>query len=82
MIRYELSGGKEFKLEIVDSSMFTNRRYAPGMSVEVVYDAEMPARAYATPEWGSAQRDLLAGVGSVVLAIILWITGLVFHLPF
>jgi hypothetical protein len=82
LIRYQSPSGSEFKLEIVDSSMFTNRRYTTGMPVEVIFDVDMPGRAFAGLEWGSALRDLWAAVGALVLAAALWITGLVFHLPF
>jgi hypothetical protein len=82
LIRYFSPKGNELKLEIVDSSMFTNRKYFAGMAVDVIYDADMPGRAYARPEWGSARQDLLLGIGAFVLAAALWVVGSIFQFPF
>ena len=55
-----------------------NRRYEAGATVEVVYEKDMPWKAYLTLERNFTRRDLWIGAGEVVLAIVLWIVGKIF----
>jgi hypothetical protein len=82
LIRYQTPSGNELNLEIVDSSMFTIRKYESGMSVDVIYAADAPGRAYARPQWASARQDLWLGIGALVAAAALWVIGAVYQLPF
>ncbi len=75
LIRYQSPRGSEMVLEVADSSMFTNHRYNTGDNVEVVYDRDMPGRAYARPEWPAALREMTFSIISLVVAILLWIVG-------
>jgi hypothetical protein len=82
LIRYQLPKGTELNLDVVTSSIFPVPRYEPGRSLTVVYDRDRPGRAYAQPEWGAVKRDILFGLGALILSIGLWVIGRVFNLPF
>jgi hypothetical protein len=82
LIRYQSPKGSEMVLEVVTGSVLPVRRYEPGHSLTIVYDRDMPGRAYAQPEWGVVKREILLGVGALTLAIGLWVTGWFFNLPF
>ena len=80
-IHYRTLDGKEYKIEVVDSSSFNWYRYQSGESVEVVYNKNFPWEAYVTKEWKHALRDLWMGSGEVLAAIILYDMGITFNLP-
>jgi hypothetical protein len=75
LIKYDSPQGKEMAIEVAASSMFTFRRYEPGMRIEVIYDSASPWEAYARPEWTANLRDFWIGLGSLVLSIALYILG-------
>lgn len=74
--------GKEFEVEMTDTSGFMNPRYEAGNTVQVVYSKEAPWKAYLTSEWNFTRRDLWLAVGEIVLAVVLWGVGIYFGLPF
>jgi hypothetical protein len=80
-IFYRTLDGKEYNIEVVDSSNFNKYRYQSGESVGVVYNKSFPGEAYVTKEWDNALRDLWMGGGEVLVAIILWRIGIAFNLP-
>jgi hypothetical protein len=80
-VRYYPPQGEEMILVVHASSMFTFHRYEPHANVEVVYDRDRPGRAYAKPEWEVAKGELRIATASLLVAIVLWIAGLILHLP-
>jgi hypothetical protein len=82
LIRYQSPKGAEMILEVVTGSVLPMRRYEPGQSLTVVYDRDMPGRAYAQPEMGVMKREIFLGLGALIMAIGLWVIGRVFNLPF
>lgn len=82
LIRYQSPKGAEMILEVVTSSILPMRRYEPMQSLTIVYDKDMPGRAYVQPEMDVMKREIFLGIGTLVLAIGLWIVGRIFNLPF
>lgn len=72
---------KEYEVEMTDTSGFMNRRYDAGNTVEVNYHKEEPWKAYLTSEWTFTRRDLWIAAGEIVLAIMLWQTGVFLGIP-
>lgn len=72
---------KEFEVEMTDTSGFMNRRYEAGNTVQVVYSQESPWKAYLTSEWNFTRRDMWIAAGEIILAIVLWETGVYLGLP-
>lgn len=81
-IRYHSPTGTEMILEVTTSSVLPNRSYRPGETVEVLYEATRPGRAYVTREWMAAVNDIWIGSGALIVAIALWIIGYIYSLPF
>ena len=73
---------KEHEVEMTDTSGFLTRRYEAGATVEVVYEKGTPWNAYLTLERNFTRRDLWIGAGEVILAVVFWIVGKIFGLPF
>ena len=73
---------KEHEVEMTDTSGFLTRRYEAGATVEVVYEKGTPWNAYLTLERTLTRRDLWIGAGEVILAVVFWIVGKIFGLPF
>lgn len=73
---------KEYEVEMTDTSGFMNRRYDAGNTVEVVYQKDMPWKAYLTSEWTFTRRDLWIAAGEIVLAIVFWGIGVYLGIPF
>ena len=69
-------------LEVVTGSVLPMRRYEPGQSLTIVYDRDMPGRAYAQPEMNVMKREIFLGSGALIMAIGLWVIGRFFNLPF
>jgi hypothetical protein len=82
LIRYQSPKGAEMVLEVVTSSVLPVRRYQPGQAITVVYDQNLPGRAYAQPEWKVVKREFALSLGSLLAAIGLWLIGRLFNLPF
>lgn len=72
---------KEYEVEMTDNSGFMNRRYETGNTVEVVYHMDEPWKAYLTSEWTFTRRDLWVAAGEIVLAVVLWETGVYLGIP-
>lgn len=72
---------KEHEVEMTDNSGFLNRRYETGDTVEVIYHKETPWKAYLKKEWLITHRDLWAALGEIILAAMLWGTGVYLGLP-
>jgi hypothetical protein len=82
LIRYQPAHEKEMSIEIIPSTFLSGRRYETGESVEVVYDLSEPWRAYPLREWTATARDLWIGSVISATALILWILGRLYNLPF
>jgi hypothetical protein len=82
LIRYQSPKGAEMILEVVASSILPVRRYEPGQSLTVIYDKDMPGRAYAQPEMDVMKREIFLGIRALALAVGLWIIGRIFNMPF
>jgi hypothetical protein len=82
LIRYQSPKGAEMILEVVTSSIMPIRRYEPGQSLTVIYDKDMPGRAYVQQEMDVMKREIFLGSGALVLAVALWIIGRIYNLPF
>jgi hypothetical protein len=78
LIRYRSPAGTEMAIEVATSSVFPGYRYEGGATVEVVYDRDMPGRAYAAPEWAVVRRELWIAVGSLLLAILCLVIGFIY----
>lgn len=82
LIRYQSPKGVEMILEVTTSSVFPVRRYESGQHLTIVYDKDMPGRAYAQPEMYVMKREIYLGMGALALAVGLWIIGRIYNLPF
>lgn len=71
----------EHVAEMTDNSGFFNPRYQAGNTVEVVYHKETPWKAYLVTEWNYTRRDLWMAAGEIVLAGVLWGTGVYLGVP-
>lgn len=82
LITYESPDGKELSIEVIPSNFLSRRKYIVGESVEVAYDPFEPWRAYVVREWRAAIRDFSIGTILSIVAIVLWILGRIYNLPF
>jgi hypothetical protein len=82
LVSYHAPGGKELSIEVIPSNFLSGRKYRAGESIEVAYDRLEPWHAYAVQEWTAAWRELGIGAAISVLAILMWIMGRVYNLPF
>ena len=82
LVTYQPPQEKEMSIEVVPSNFLSGRKYQVGESVDVAYDMDEPWRAYLIREWATAIRDFWIATGILVVAVILWIVGRVYNLPF
>ena len=82
LVTYQPPQEKEMSIEVIPSNFLSGRKYQVGESVDVAYDVSEPWRAYLIREWTATARDLWLGVAMSVVAMILWILGRVYDLPF
>lgn len=82
LIRYQPQNEKEMRIEVTPSNFLSGRKYETGEAVEVAYDLSAPWRAYPIREWKAALRDLWIGAGISLVAVILWVLGRLYNLPF
>ncbi len=81
LVSYRSPAGKEMSVTMVPSNFLSRRSYSPDESVEVAYDRGEPWRAYVIREWKAALREISIGAGVIVVAIVLWIIGYAYNLP-
>ncbi len=72
---------KELVIDVITSSSNTHPSYEGSQGVEVVYDKDLPGRAYAKPEWEMNKRELWITSIGIAVAIALWIIGKAYNLP-
>jgi hypothetical protein len=82
IIRYQPAQSEEMSVEVIPSTFLSGRKYENGEEVEVVFDLSEPWRAYPVREWAAAARDLWIGIAISVAAVVLWVLGRVYNLPF
>jgi hypothetical protein len=82
LVTYQPPHEKEMSIEVIPSNFLSRRKYTAGESVEVAYDLSEPWRAYLVREWAAANRDLWIGIAMSIVAVVLWIIGRVYNLPF
>lgn len=82
LVTYQPSPGKEMSIEVIPSNFLSGRKYTVGEAVEVAFDLTEPWRAYLIREWRATVRDLWLGSAISVVAVILWVVGRVYNLPF
>ncbi len=81
LVTYQAPAGKEMSVEVIPSNFLSQRKYITGETVEVVYDRSEPWHAYLTREWSATLREIWISIGIVAVAVILWIVGLAYDLP-
>ena len=82
LVTYRPLEGKEMSVDVVPSTFLSRRKYKVGEAVEVAFDQSEPWRAFLVREWTAAARDLWIGMTIGATAVILWIVGRVYNLPF
>jgi hypothetical protein len=82
LVTYQPPHEKEMSVEVIPSNFLSRRKYTAGESVEVAYDLSEPWRAFLIREWTATTRDLRLGMLMSVTAVILWIVGRLYNLPF
>jgi hypothetical protein len=82
LVAYQSPPGKEMSIEVVPSNFLSRRKYTAGEAVEVRYDLSEPWRAYLIREWRATAREVGLGAALSIGAVILWIVGRVYNLPF
>jgi hypothetical protein len=82
LVAYQSPQGKEMSIEVVPSNFLSRRKYTAGEAVEVRYDLSEPWRAYLIREWRATAREVGLGAALSIGAVILWIVGRVYNLPF
>ncbi len=81
LVTYQTSQGKEMSVEVVPSNFLSRQKYTAGESVDVAYDVSQPWRAYVVREWSATLREMWIGAGILALAIVLWIVGQAYNMP-
>jgi hypothetical protein len=64
VIRYQPEKGPALELFFRDHNLLMSKRYSLGDSVEVIYDAAAPYRAYPIADWKAALRDMWLSVSA------------------
>ena len=72
---------KKHTIQVNDNRGFLAPRYDAGDSLEVIYDKDTPWKAYIQQEWRIALLDLLKSVVEIILAVMLWETGVSLGMP-
>ena len=80
LIEFQVNGQKHI-IQVNDNRGFLAPRYDAGDSLEVIYDKDTPWKAYIQQEWRIARADSLKSVLEIILAIILWETGVSLGMP-
>ncbi len=81
LVTYQTSQGKEMSVEVVPSNFLSRQKYTPGEAVEVAYDLSAPWHAYLVREWKATLREIWISTGIVAIAIVLWMIGYAYNLP-
>ncbi len=81
LVTYQPSQGKEMSVEVIPSNFLSRQKYTAGEAVEVAYDASQPWRAYVIREWNATLHEIWISTGILVIAIILWIVGQAYNMP-
>ena len=80
LIEFQVNGQKHI-IQVNDNRGFLAPRYDAGDSLEVIYDKDTPWKAYIQQEWRIARADSLKSVVEIILAIVLWETGVSLGMP-
>ncbi len=81
LVTYQTSQGKEMSVEVIPSNFLSRQKYTTGEAVAVAFDTSQPWRAYVVREWDATLRELWIGAGILALAIVLWIVGQAYNMP-
>ena len=81
LIEFQVNERKH-TIQVNDNRGFLAPRYDRGDTLEVIYDKDTPWRAYIKQEWIIARKDLLKAVIEIILAAVLWQTGVSLGMPF
>lgn len=81
LVTYQTSQGREMSVEVIPSNFLSSQKYMTGEVVEVAYDLSEPWHAYLIREWNATLREIWISTGILVIAIILWIVGYAYDLP-
>ncbi len=82
LVSYISPRGTEMVLEVVTSSILPQQRYQPGQSIDVIYDIELPGRAYVKDEWTVSIREVELAIAALIAGILFWAIGRYFNMPF
>lgn len=80
LIEFQVNEQKHV-IQVNDNRGFLAPRYDRGDTLEVVYDKDTPWKAYIKQEWFIARADLLKSIIEIILAIVLWETGVSLGMP-
>ena len=80
LIEFQVNGQKHI-IQVNDNRGFLAPRYDAGDSLEVIYDKDAPWKAYIQQEWRIALLDLSKSVVEIILAVVLWETGVSLGMP-
>ena len=72
---------KKHTIQVNDNRGFLAPRYDAGNTLEVIYDKDTPWKAYIQQEWRIARADLFKSVVEIILAVVLWKTGVSLGMP-
>lgn len=81
LVTYQTSQDREMSVEVIPSNFLSSQKYMTGEVVEVAYDLSEPWHAYLIREWNATLREIWISTGILVIAIILWIVGYAYDLP-
>ena len=72
---------KKHTIQVSDNRGFLAPRYDAGDTLELIYDKDTPWKAYIQQEWRIARADLFKSVAEIILAVVLWETGVSLGMP-
>lgn len=80
LIEFQVNEQKHI-IQVNDNRGFLAPRYDRGDTLEVIYDKDMPWKAYIKQEWLIARKDLWKAAAEIVLAVVLWEIGVYLGMP-
>ena len=80
LIEFQVNEHKHI-IQVNDNRGFLAPRYDRGDTLEVIYDKDMPWKAYIKQEWLIARKDLWKAAAEIVLAVVLWETRVYLGMP-